>query len=227
MTAVLVRDLMRHPVLATEGMWFREMVRLVRDRNTECLVIVDAAGRLAGVVTEEDLLLKVMRGWLDSRPAERQSSTRRAERRKAAAITARELMSEPVHTIDAAQPASDAARIMREHGVRHLVMVDRVGVPAGIVDRSDLIAVLLRPDEEIRQDVEDLMDRQLRGCASTITAYVENGVVVLECRRKCDFALQELVSAVEAVDGVVAVHVVGEPANDRWRWPTLGQSVVR
>ncbi len=44
----LVRDIMRPLVVAPRDMWFREMVRLTRDRDTDCLAIADAGGRLVG-----------------------------------------------------------------------------------------------------------------------------------------------------------------------------------
>ena len=214
----LVRDVMRPPVTAPEGMWFREMVGLLRDRGAECLAVIDAEGLLTGVVTEEDLLLKVMRRWVESRPAEPESAARRAERRKAAGVTARELMSEPVLTVEPALPALEAARLMRERHVRHLAVVDHSGRPVGMVQRGDLLATLLRPDEEVRQDVEDLLARRLRADAGAVDVRVLDGVVVLERQRDVDLPLGDLVADVEEVEGVVAVHSVGEPAADRGRW---------
>lgn len=55
----LVRDVMRPPVLALEGMWFLELVRLLRDRDADFVTVVNAEGRAVGAVTEEDLLLKL------------------------------------------------------------------------------------------------------------------------------------------------------------------------
>jgi CBS domain-containing protein len=214
----LVRDVMRHPAVAPQDMWFREMVRLTRDRSTDCLAIVDTRGRLVGVVTEEDLLLKLMQRWLESRAAEPESPARRAERRKAAGLTARELMTEPVLTADPALPATEAGRLMRDRNVRHLLVADRDGRPAGVVHRADLLALLLRPDEEIRQDVEDLLARRLRARAEAVTIHVENGVVVLEGNRVVDRLLEELLLDVESVEGVLAVRPAGDPAHDRWEW---------
>jgi CBS domain-containing protein len=60
------------------------------------------------------------------------------------------LMSEPVITADPALPAAEAARLMRDRHVRHLLVVDGDGRPCGVVHRADLLALVLRPDEEIR-----------------------------------------------------------------------------
>ena len=209
--STLVRDVMRRPTVAPQDMWFREMVRLTRDRSTDCLAIVDTRGRLVGVVTEEDLLIKLMRPWLESRAAESESRARRAERRKAAGVTAREVMTEPVHMADPTLPAAEAGPLMRDRNVRHLLVVDRDGRPAGVVHRADLLAPLLRPDEEIRQDVEDLLARRLRARADAVSVHVENGVVVLERNRAVDLLLQDLLCDVEGVEGVLAARAAGDP----------------
>jgi CBS domain-containing protein len=215
---------MRPPAVAPQDMWFREMVRLTRDRDTDCLAIADTSGRLLGVVTEEDLLLKLLRQWLEARPAESESPARMTEKRKAAGVTARELMSEPVITADQTMPATEAARLMRDRNVRHLLVGDRDGRPFGVVHRADLLALVLRPDEEIRQDVEDLLARRLHALADAISVHVENGVVVLEKNRVVDVLLEEVLPDVERVEGVLAAQAVADSADDRsqWRQGTLG-----
>jgi CBS-domain-containing membrane protein len=213
----LVQDVMRPPVVAPEGMWFREMVRLLRDRDTEFLAIVDAEGMAVGTVTEADLLLKLARRWIEERPAGAESASHRAERRKAAAVTARELMSEPLVSVPAGQPVADAARLMRRRHLRHLAVVDPAGWPVGVVHRSDLLTVLLRPDEEIRQDVDDLLARELRGRAASVEVRVSEGVVLLGRLRGVDFPLEDLLPDVLEVEGVLAARVLDDSVSDNWR----------
>jgi CBS domain-containing protein len=213
----LVRDLMRPPVVAPEGMWFREMVRLLRDRDTEFLAIVDAAGRAVGAVTEEDLLLKLARRRVEDRPADPESARRRAERRKAGAVTARELMSEPLVSVPAGEPVAEAARLMRRRHLRHLAVVDPAGWPVGVVHRSDLLAVLLRPDEEIRQDVDDLLARELRGRAASVEVLVSDGVVLLGRTHDDDLPLEDVLPDVLEVEGVLAARVLDDSMADSRR----------
>ena len=47
-------------------------------------------------------------------------------------------------TADPALPAAEAGRLMRDRNVRHLLVVDRDGRPAGVVHRADLLALVLR-----------------------------------------------------------------------------------
>lgn len=216
----LVRDVMRPPVLAPEGMWFREMIHLLRDRGTEFLTIVDPLGRPIGAVTEQDLLLKLAHPWLEGHSEVSESASRRAERRKAAAVTARELMSEPLVSVDASQTAVEAARLMRERDLRHLAVLDRDGCPIGMVDRGDLLSLLLRPDAEIRQDVEDLLARLLRGRSDSIGVEVCDGVVILWRRREIDFPLEELLPDMLEVEGVLSARVIDDSVAERWRCPS-------
>jgi len=218
MTAqTLVRDVMRPPVMAPEGMWFREIVRLLRERRDDFLTVVDADGRAVGAVTEEDLLLKLARRWIEERPAGGDSTSRRAERRKAAAVTARDLMTEPLVSVSAAELATDAVRLMRRRRLRHLAVVDPAGRPAGVVHRRDLLAMLLRPDHEIKQDVDDLLARELRGRAASVGVVVHGGVVLLRRLRDLDFRLDDVRRTVLEVEGVLAVRVDDDSVADHWR----------
>jgi CBS domain-containing protein len=216
----LVRDVMRPPVLAPEGMWFREMIQLLRDRGTEFLTIVDPLGKPVGAVTEEDLLLKLAHRWLESHTEVPESASRRAERRKAAAVTARELMSEPLVSVAASYSAVEAARLMRERDLRHLAVLDHEGWPTGMVDRGDLLSVLLRPDAEIRQDVEDLLARLLRGRSDSVGVEVCDGVVIVSRRREIDFSLEEVLPDVLEVEGVLSARIPDDSVAERWRCPS-------
>jgi CBS domain-containing protein len=214
----LVRDVMRPPVQAPEGAWFRELVRLLRDRDAEFLTVIDAKGRAVGAVTEEDLLLKLARHWVEDRPARPESASRRAQRRKAAAVTARELMSEPLVSVTPAQPAAEAVRLMRLRRLRHLAVVDASGWPVGVVHRGDLLTMLLRDDEEIQQDVDDLLARELRGRAASVSVEVRDGIVRLRPLHDLDFPLDQVLPDVRDVEGVLAARALDGPVADRWRW---------
>jgi CBS-domain-containing membrane protein len=207
-TSTLVRDVMRPPVVVPRGMWFRGLVRALRDRGAELLLVVDAGGRVVGVVTEEDLLLKLARRWIEERSDLPESASRRTERRKAAAVTAGELMSEPVVSTSPADRAVDAARLMRLRRVRHLAVLDPNGWPLGVVERDDLLGLILRNDSEIAQDVEDVLALDLRRDTGPIRVRACDGVVELRFTRAPDAALEAMVARVRDIEGVLAVRVV-------------------
>jgi len=207
MTETLVRDVMRPPVLVPEGMWFRELARVLHDRGTDFATVVDALGRPVGAVTEEDLLPGLLERWLAEPPAGPERASGRADRRRAAALTARELMSEPLISVGESLPAAEAARLMRQRGVRHLAVLDADGWPAGQIDRHGLLTLLLRPDAEIRQDVEDLLARLLRADADQVEVEVRDGVAILRRAAGAGVAPGELVPDVLEVEGVLNARV--------------------
>jgi CBS domain-containing protein/nitroimidazol reductase NimA-like FMN-containing flavoprotein (pyridoxamine 5'-phosphate oxidase superfamily) len=190
-------------------MWFRELVRTLHDRRAKLLVIVDAAGRAVGTVTEGDLLLKLTRHAIEDRAEAPESAARRAERRKAAGVTARDLMSAPLVSIAAGELALDAARLMRRRRVRHLAVLDPEGFPLGVLDRHDLLTVLVRPDREIEQDVEDLLAAELHQPAAGVEARVRGGVAELTCRAGFEGSLDRLLPDLGEIEGLVAVRMRG------------------
>lgn len=202
-----VGEVMGRPaVVAQEGMWFREALRLMRANRIGCLPVVDGLGRLSGVLTEEDLLLKAARGWIEARPIEHEPPGRRRDREKARAISVRDLMTSPTITVPAHYPVGDAARLMRRQGIRHLVVTDQRGCPVGVVSRGDLLGIYLRADAEIEDEVEDVVARTLRGAAQP-DVHVSDGLVLIEAEELGGPQLEDLTEAVEQVEGVVAARV--------------------
>ena len=133
----------------------KEIARVLAQRRVSALPVVDLEGRVVGVVSEADLLLKEGRGALADPPRRFEAASRRAQRAKAGATVAAELMTAPALTIAPEASVADAARLMRERGVKRLVVVDDHDRLAGIISRGDVIRVFLRPDGDIRRAVEE------------------------------------------------------------------------
>jgi len=94
-------------------------VRALMDRvRIECVPVVDATERLAGIVTSFDL----MRNFVP-------------------AVKVQQVMTERVHTISPDGSVEEAARTMRRHGVHHLVVVSE-GRVVGILSSFDLLRLL-------------------------------------------------------------------------------------
>jgi len=185
---------------------FKAIVERLRARAISAVPVVDAAGRVVGVVSAADLLLKEERAELEHQPFLEGPRARRA-RTRAAAGTAGELMSCPAATIRADAPVAEAARMMRRCGVKRLPVVDDEGHAVGIVSRGDLLAVFTRRDDEIRDEiVDDVIVRTLLLDPTPYTVTVRDGVVTLggEADRHTDAVLVKRMA--ERVDGVVGVH---------------------
>src|SRR5512132_4445784 len=92
-----VKDVMTKRVVAVgETATFKEIIVAMRERLVSACPVVDRAGRVIGVVSEADLLLKEVGPETFTGPGRSlRASGRHGERAKAAAATAAELMSTP------------------------------------------------------------------------------------------------------------------------------------
>ena len=203
----LVRDVMTTEVVAVEA-WtpFKEIVARLAEHRISAVPVLDADGRVLGVVTEADLLLKqehpdpevdVPRAW---------SRRRRLERKKAAAVVAGKLMTTPAVTVPPTATVTEAARRMHTARVKRLPVVDETGQLLGIVSRADLLKVFTRPDEAIRSEIiNDVIVGDLMMNPSRFLIRVDDGVVVLEGKSELSSLIPYLVRAIHHVEGVVRV----------------------
>jgi CBS domain-containing protein len=95
---------------------------------------------------------------------------------KAAGTRAAELMAAPVLTVPLGTSVADAVRLMVRLDVKHLPVMDARGRLAGIVTRSELLKVFLRPDPAIRWEVDhDVVRGKLGIAAGEIQVEVRDG----------------------------------------------------
>ncbi len=165
-----VRSVMTSPVVAvTPDAPFKEITRTLAEYRISAVPVIDGTGRLAGVVSEADLIRKEeMRGGFE----QVLDATHRVRSRKAVAGTAARLMTSPVITIGADASVEDAASKLGRADVRRLFVVEGDGRLIGVLSRADVLRLFLAPDEVIR-------DRALRALPAGVTATVEEGVVNL------------------------------------------------
>ncbi|HYT79382.1 MAG TPA: CBS domain-containing protein [Actinomycetota bacterium] len=191
-------------VTARESTPFKELVRLMETFGVSAVPIVDAEGRLTGIVSEADLMLKEQNPDPEAHLFE--GRRRRVEREKATGLVASQLMTWPVFTVGPKARLPEAARIMHEKAVKRLPVVDEEGKVVGIVSRADLLTVFLIPDEEIREEIlREVITRTLWIPPDTVRVAVTDGVVMLEGRLELRSLASILVHMVQEVDGVVGV----------------------
>ena len=202
-----VRDVMTSEVVTVgEQASFKEIAATMDEHRVSALPVLDAEGRVAGIVSEADLLLKeeFPEGPAGGRLF--QGRRQREERAKAAGATAAELMTAPAVTIGPDATVTEAARLLHRHGIKRLPVVDPAGPLLGIVSRADLLKVFLRADAEIAQEVrQEVLMRAMWVNPDTVTVTVHDGMVTLGGQLERRSLIPITVSLVHGLDGVVDV----------------------
>ncbi|WP_329478729.1 CBS domain-containing protein [Kribbella sp. NBC_01510] len=203
-----VADVMTTDVITVpDDAGFKTVAEVLAEHHISAVPVVDRYGTVVGVVSETDLLRKeqfqrarrlpwLLRWW------------HHRSRSKAAAVTARTLMTRPAVTMTDGSTLDEAARRMAARSVTRLVVTDAGGdVMIGIVTRSDLLRAFVAPDHEILARVRrDLVEHALGDDPFGVEVTVADGVVTLtgELDDRSMAATAERLT--REVDGVVDVR---------------------
>jgi CBS domain-containing protein len=202
-----VKDVMSTPpVWVNETTPFREIAVRLRECRVSAFPVLDAHGKVTGVVSEADLLVK--EAMLDEPGGVRgllAGLVHHAARAKAGSVTAAELMTSPAVTIGPDETVEQAARLLYDRKVKRLPVVDQAGRLVGIISRTDILAVFDRADTEIR---EEIMTQVIAGRSepSYYSVIVKDGVVTLEGNPETAAIGHDLVARTRHVQGVVGVR---------------------
>lgn len=202
-----VAAVMTSPVItARPDLPYKNVVALLAGKDISAVPVVDERGHALGVVSEADALAKQeFHGGADPTPW--WAVRRRARWRKAAGVTAADLMTKPVVTIAADEPVTAAARKLAEKRIRRLFVIDADGVVTGVVSRHDVLGMFLRSDTDIRTDVEEnVLRRGMWVIPGTVTVQVADGVVTVDGVLEHRSAVQVAEQLIHTVAGVVGVH---------------------
>jgi CBS domain-containing protein len=173
----------------------KDVARLMLAREIDALPVVDAAGKVVGIISEK-VMLEVMAGprvdmLTDGSPSAGRDGP----------MTAADIMA---HDVPWASPDTDVmsiARTMVETGRRHVVVLSGVRL-VGIVSRWDLMKAIARPDDVIDREVNALLEEELQWTPPVL--HVDGGEVVVE--GWCDNgARQAVLKAARTVPGVIGV----------------------
>lgn len=118
-----VREVMTEPVLTcTPQTSLAVAARLMQEADYGTLPVVDAAGRLAGIITDRDVCLALA-----------------GTRRNAVNIAVHEAMTPTVWSACADDDVRGALAVMKEYRVRRLPVRDTAGTLRGILSIEDLV----------------------------------------------------------------------------------------
>jgi CBS domain-containing protein len=127
-TSLSVRNVMSEKLeKIIENMSAQEAAKKMGAVNTSSLLVTDFNDRPVGIITERDLVRRVVANDANSKR-----------------VLIKEIMSSPIATIDANSSVEAAADLMMQNQVRHLLVVDDedVNKPLGIITSTDFTTYL-------------------------------------------------------------------------------------
>lgn len=186
---------------------FKEIVARLAEHRVSAAPVVDDAGRVLGVVSEADLLLKEEFPDPDQDIPLFWTKRRRLEREKAAGSTARDLMTVALVSISPDATVAEAARRMHRAQIKRLPVIGEGGRLVGIISRGDLLKVFDRPDHAIQREIlDDVIVGQFMMAPSRFFIHVDGGEVVLQGQVERRSLIPHLVRAIHDVEGMVRVE---------------------
>ena len=197
----------REVITADVGSSFKDVVKLLEDNAISAVPVLDG-GYPVGVVSESDLLPKEeFRGGTEEAPGVFAGRAVKHRWEQASGLTAQDVMTSPVKTVQPDTAASAAARELATEGLRRLFVMDTDGALVGVLSRRDLLKLFLREDDELRTEIRDeILGRMLWVDPDTIDVEVSDGVVTMQgpLERQSEAEIAE--HLVRALPGVVDVH---------------------
>jgi CBS domain-containing protein len=198
----------------------KEIVDLMIRHRISGLPVVDAQGRVLGIVSEGDLMRRVENDterrdswWLTALFAARDDS---GSYIKSHARRAEDLMTRDPVTVGSDTPLFRIAQLLEKHHVKRVPVVDE-GRLVGIISRSNLLqgfsATQTRAqasgsanDADIRHRIMDAMEERFDISGNMTNVVVQDGVVDLWGLVESDSQRKAAAILAEEVDGVKSVN---------------------
>jgi len=122
--AKLARDVMtQDPACCSPGTTLDQVAKMMVDNNCGEIPIVDRSKHPIGVITDRDIVCRVV-----------------AEGTNPSSRTADSCMTRPVVTVPADAPVDDVISTMEDYQIRRVPVVDDSGCCAGIIAQADIAA---------------------------------------------------------------------------------------
>ena len=126
----------RHEVYSIrEDATVHDVARYLREQKVRSVGVLDADGRLVGVVSQSDISNKVA-----------------AENKCPTWLRVSEIMTRELLTVTPDESLDDCLRLMEKNGVYHLLVVEESGKFRGMISVTDLLQVIAS-DHKARADM--------------------------------------------------------------------------
>jgi CBS domain-containing protein len=149
-----IGDVMTRRVITLKrGSGLSEAVRIMADHSISCIIIVDNRMHPLGIVTERDMVRRVLRNKMNTD-----------------VLKIDDIMSSPVMTISSEKKITDAINMMQKYHFRRVVVTDKNERLLGILTQSDLLLEVHRVQLELEK-----MNENLRNTIRSLGRYSKIG----------------------------------------------------
>ena len=176
-----IRDLMHKGLITClPGTSLGQVASRLAEHHVHALVVAEKPEEPLGIISDYDLLAGE---WLSV--DEESFNTMRK-------LTARDLMTSPIETVDANAPVNEAAKRMAARDIHRMLVTDD-GRPVGVISISDFVAGIADQEAVKRQTVGDVMsdtflvcreDNTVLSAARTMTQAGWRSIIVVDARGK-------------------------------------------
>jgi len=128
-----------------------EVAVLLHKHRVHALIVADEDGKPLGIISDFDLLAGE---WLSSDPESLDAMRK---------LTAADLMSHPIDSVESNVPIMDAVKVLIEKDVSRL-LVTKNGEPVGVVSLSNFVAGIAGAQKTKRDTVGDVMSDAILVC---------------------------------------------------------------
>ncbi|MCZ2200592.1 CBS domain-containing protein [Cylindrospermopsis raciborskii] len=149
MSKTVAQVMTHNPIMVNPQTPLKQAIQILAEKQISGLPVVDDMGKLVGIISETDLMWQetgitppayIM--FLDSVIYLQNPATYERDLHKALGQTVGEVMSNNPITISPDQSLKAAAKIIQDHKVRRLPVVDDSGTVIGILTRGDIIRTM-------------------------------------------------------------------------------------
>lgn len=216
-----VRDVMTAPVQTVPpDLTVAAIANLMIERHISAVPVVDASGKVLGVISEGDLIRrpelgtdKTRSGWLEIFLSD---DARAQDFVKTHGLHARDVMNSPALGVPPDATLGEVVRMLERHRIKRVLVIDR-GALVGIVSRMDLLRALQlhhampatpvpADDKALRATIQGLLAREAWAGSAVVNVQVVEGTVHLWGAVESETQRRALHVAVEAVEGVRAIE---------------------
>lgn len=214
---MIAKDIMSAPLITVRDTApVSDIANIIINRKISAVPVVDASGKLVGLVSASDLL---EREDIDTAPARnwlRQKlwpNLAAKEFNKAHGSRAEHVMTRDLVTVSQEAELTEVIAKMVKRGIQRVIVVND-DEPVGILSRRDVLRAVLAQqepnrqnvrDEEIKRDLSAKLERQPWFSKARVQARVEDGVVTLHGVVHSRDERAALILAAEKCPGVTKV----------------------